>query len=212
MNYQKNITLLLLQSLLSCVLIFSVSAAQKTVSVSGIVVDSASNQPISQATVGLFDTTMITIPNMSDTTSIVQMVTNMMNSGQIDTTTSASDGKISYSMKIASNSLVLLCGVFKQGYTFGYSISFLLPTANTVKLDTIKLSKIPDAALLPGKGMVPLQMKPTDIKVFSLDGRMLYSGPIGIFDKGMRGHHGVVLATLTAKGKCLVKNAKIALP
>jgi hypothetical protein len=212
MNFHKGIRQLLL-SLLAFGVAFSAPAAQRTITVTGIVVDSATRQPLSQAIIGLLDTTSITIPDLTDPAVVAQlktMVQTMASSGQIDTTQSASDGKFSYSMKINSYSLVLLCGVTKSGYNFGYSIQFLMPTAKTVKLDTIKLSKIPQiSAVSPLQQMVPVQMKPTDMRVFTPSGRLLYSGTAANFNKGTLNFHGI---TLTVKGKCLIKNTEIAHP
>jgi hypothetical protein len=120
--------------------------AQQTITVTGIVVDSATHLPVSQALIGLYDTTVLTLPNLNDIASIAQlsgMVSNMIGSGQVDTFSTAADGKISYSMKIASNSWVLLCGVLKPGYNFGFSARIFLPIMKTINLDTIKISKIP---------------------------------------------------------------------
>jgi hypothetical protein len=74
-----------------------------------------------------------------DTNDVTKIVTDIMNSGQLDTAYTGTDGKFSYSLKVPSTSFILLCGVIKQGYQPGYAMGMLLSTS--VKLDTVKLQK-----------------------------------------------------------------------
>jgi hypothetical protein len=304
MIIQRRFRHLLLLSLLSCGFIFSVSAAQRTITVSGVVVDSASKQPVSQAMVLFYDVASLSF----DTNDITKIVSDIMNSGQLDTAYTGADGKYSYSMKVAPSSLILLCGVIKQGYQPGYSMGILLST--TVKMDTVKLQKNDESAAkdtlmvtgtvvdsvsgaaiqncrlvfngtggvdtagnttatsaggtfskqvivassatpiliflvykdgyMPGGGqqqysgkqvdlgtikikkintaVVPVKrpvaagIQPTEMKIVSLGGRLLYSGAIKSLTPGLLNYHGPALFSLTADGRRLVNNVKIVLP
>jgi hypothetical protein len=139
MKYLKIIREMPALTLIAGGLFLSVStAAQRIVTVSGTVVEDGTNQPIPQATVLLYASTSLTIDSNS--------VADILGKSKLDTATSGSDGKFSYTMEIASNAPVLLSGAFKQDYAIEYKIVFMMPTATTVNTGTFRLKKSADVA------------------------------------------------------------------
>jgi hypothetical protein len=102
--------------------------AQRTITVTGPVQDSATGSPVAGALVLLLDTNTISI----DLTKLTGL--------QFDSTVSGADGKISYNMKIATNSYILGYAIVKQGYQLVYNGAAISPTATTVSLGVIKIA------------------------------------------------------------------------
>jgi hypothetical protein len=133
MKYLTNATGWLTGAVIIAGLFFPVSASQRSITVAATVIDSASRQPIPEARVMFYTSSTIQF----DSSNMAKMVGN----SKLDTATCGSNGKLSFPMKIASNSLVLVCPAFKKDYVMGYKTVFLQPTATSVDIGSIKLQK-----------------------------------------------------------------------
>lgn len=98
----------------------------RTITVSGMVQDSATRLPVAGALVLLFDTNTIAI----DPSALLNY--------KLDSTVSGTDGKFSYSMRVATNATLLGYAVAKQGYQTAYSATGILSL--TVNLGVIKIA------------------------------------------------------------------------
>jgi hypothetical protein len=114
--------------------LFSISSAAPqaaAVIVTGIVKDSATAQPIAQATVLLVATDLVTLmtnPNLS----------NM----KFDTVYTSADGSFSHSIQVSATQNIIGWMVTKTGYQMKYSLYPVTSTTTTIDLSTIKLAAI----------------------------------------------------------------------
>ncbi len=136
MNFRKRIKAFMVPALLILGAVFPVSAAERSIAISGVVVDSATNQPLPQAMIVFYAASAIDS----------SIFTNMLGNFKLDTAFSGADGKYSYSMKISSNALVLIYAVIKPGYQLSYAFSTSIILSSTVVLPTIKLQKSDQSA------------------------------------------------------------------
>jgi hypothetical protein len=106
-----------------------VSAVQRTITISGTVVDSVTGLPVQDAIVLLFDTQSLNI----DTSNLSTL--------PFDTAFTAANGTFSRTITAPQTNLILVYAVTKTGYSLYYSGTALLST--TVNLGTIKI--VPNA-------------------------------------------------------------------
>jgi hypothetical protein len=98
---------------------------QRNITVSGVVVDSVTGQPVQNAIVLLYDAQTLNI----DTSDLSTL--------DLDTAFTASNGSFSKTITAPSTNLILIYAVVMEGYSLYYSGRGLSST--TIKLDTIKL-------------------------------------------------------------------------
>jgi hypothetical protein len=98
---------------------------QRSITVSGTVVDSVTGQPVENAVVLLYDASSLNI----DTSDLSTL--------ELDTAFTTSNGSFSKTISAPSSNLILIYAVVSQGYSFYFSGTALMST--TIKLDTIKL-------------------------------------------------------------------------
>jgi hypothetical protein len=124
-------------------------AAQRTVTVSGVVVDSVTGQPVPNAIVLLLDT------NITDITQIDSVDINTL---KPDTAFTSTDGSFSKTITTAATNLILAYMIVKEGYAIYLTGTIMLST--TINLGTIKL--VPTA--LAPKDTVMVSGKVVDSK------------------------------------------------
>ena len=160
-------------------------AQQDTIIVSGKVVDSITNAPISNATLLLYATASINISpnNLGDL--------------KLDTVYSDANGNFSHSMSVVQNAFILAYGVIKQDYQIKYSLAGILLQfkIKTVNLGTIKLSKvdvlIKDTIMVSGTildsstgmGLDGAQVIMSGLGSFDTTGNTVLTGNDGKFSK-----------------------------
>ena len=110
-------------------LFFLSSAQTMTINVSGTIVDSVSNSPVSGAMILLYADTALAID------------TNNLGGLKLDTAFSGANGKFQRQMTVSSQSILLVYGVLELGYKIKENFSIIL-FPPTVNLGTIKISKI----------------------------------------------------------------------
>jgi hypothetical protein len=98
---------------------------QRSITVSGVVVDSVTGQPVQNAIVLLYDAQTLNI----DTSDLSTL--------DLDTAFTASNGSFSKTITAPSTNLILIYAVVMEGYSLYYSGTALLTT--TISLPTIKL-------------------------------------------------------------------------
>jgi|GEM_PF-2323089 hypothetical protein len=133
MHFVKSFKSILTPLLIICGMIVSVSASQRTLAISGIVVDSVTKQPVSQAMMLFFTAASLTSFDSSNSGDI-------LNGQKLDTTYSGADGTFSYSLNASTDKKILLAAALKEGYKFAYKLKVIL-ASSTIKLDTLKIVK-----------------------------------------------------------------------
>jgi hypothetical protein len=111
----------------------SFAAAQRTITVSGVVVDSVTMQPVPNATVLLLDTS-----TNIDTSAIGSIDISKLKPDSVLTT---ANGSFSKPLTVPYANIILAYMVVKEGYFLDFNFTLMLST--TINLDTIKL--IPNA-------------------------------------------------------------------
>lgn len=198
MKIQNNAIMLFL--LLMCVL-SPAMAQQKTVTVSGKVVDSLTGAAIPGAAIIL-----------SAITGTLTTNPDSLGNLKYDTVYSNATGNFSQALTVSQSANILVYGVLKQDYQIKYSYTFML--LNTVSLGNIKLSKAGDLIKdtitvtgivvdsATGAGIVGAQLIMSGLGSFDTSGNTALTGSGGSFSKQ-------VIAGNSAAGRELVYMASM---
>ncbi|MBN1129407.1 MAG: carboxypeptidase regulatory-like domain-containing protein [Chitinispirillaceae bacterium] len=163
-------------------------SGKDTVVVSGTVVDSVNGQGIAGALVGLMggdlDTVGKTVVTGADGLFSKQIIVNTV------------------TIELAGTFTFVAFGVVKDGYAPATGIK--MANGQTVDLDTIRLS--PSTSIRwNGFTRNPLSVNANSMSVYSLNGRLLYTGPIISSDRIARHSSGAVMVDLKYSGTSVGK-------
>ncbi len=161
---------------------FPAMAQQKTVTVSGKVVDSLTGAAVPGATIVL-----------SAITATISIDPNNLGNLSYDTVYSNTTGNFSHAFTVSQSANLLIYGILKQDYQIKYSYTLML--SNSINLGTIKLSKatvltrdtitvsgiVVDSST--GTGIVGAQLIMSGMSAFDTSGNTALTGSGGAFSK-----------------------------
>lgn len=165
--------------------LFSVASAQTTITVSGTVKDSATGQPIAQATILLTATDVTTLMLSQGS------LTNL----KFDTVYTGADGSFSRAIHATATQNILGWMVTKTGYQMKYSIYPFTATTTTISLGTILLAgvnnSVKDTVTVSGTVVDSITGSPvanalvgmTGLLSLDTTGNTVFTGANGTFSK-----------------------------